>query len=173
MAHIAANRAGISLHRNCRQPHSGKGFQVGYKHLVIGDPRFVSVKVKRIGILHQKLTPAHDAKAGAHLIPEFPLDMIHVQRQRLVTAHMRTKDIGDLLLIRRPIQHVAVMPVTDPQHFRPIIIIPTGFLPQFGWLNCRHQDFQRPRPVLFLTDNFLDLVQHLLAKRQPRINAGA
>ena len=46
MAHITADRTGISLHRNGCQAHSGKGFQIGYEHPVIGRARTLRIGIE-------------------------------------------------------------------------------------------------------------------------------
>ena len=132
MGEIAADRAGIGLHRNGAQAHAGVGLQVGDEHLVVGIHRAFIGRVEGIVILHQELTPPHHAEPGPHLVPELPLDVIEHQWQRLVAAHMGPEDIGDQLLIGRTIEHVAPVPVLDPQHFLAVIVVPAAFAPEIG-----------------------------------------
>ena len=173
MAHVAADGPGIGFHRDRGQPHAGEGLQVGDKHPVVGLPCGIGVDVKGIGILHQEFPPPHDAEARPHLVTELPLDVIEVQRQRLVAAHMAAEDIGDLFLVGRTVEHVALVPVLDPQHLGAVIIITARLLPQLGRLDGRHHDLDGPGTVLLFADKLRDLVENLLAERQPGIDAGA
>ncbi len=65
------------------------------------------------------------------------------------------------------------MPVADAQHLRPVGVVAPGFLPEIGRLDRGHQDFLTAHPVLLLAHDLLDLLQHLVAQRQPGIDAGA
>ena len=130
------------------------------------------VKVKRIGILHQKFAAAHDAKARAHLVAELPLDVIEIERQVLVAAHTGAENFGDHLFVGGAKQHVARMPVFDAQHFLAVVVIAPRLAPQVRRLDHRHQQLDGPRPVLLLAHNGVDLVEHAQAQRQPGVNAG-
>jgi hypothetical protein len=130
-------------------------------------------QVEIVAVLHVELAPPHHAEARADLVAELPLDLVHRQRQVLVGRHMRAEDVGDQLLRRGREQHVAVVPVLDPQHLRPVGVVPPALAPEVGGLDRRHQHRQVPRARLFLVDDLLDVLQDLEAQRQPRIDPGA
>ena len=129
------------------------------------------VEVERIGVLHQELARAHHAEARPHLVAELPLDVVEIERQVLVGADGRAKDFGDHLLVRRPIEHVALVPVADAQHLLAVVVVAAGFAPEIRRLDGRHQDLDRARAVLLLADDGANLVQDPDAERQPGVAA--
>ena len=173
MAHIAADRAGIRPHRDCLQLHPREGPKIGDEHLVIGATARLGIDIEGIGILHQEFAAAHDPEAGTDLVAEFPLDVVKVLRKLPVALDIGGGNFGDLFLIRRTVQHVPFMAVGDAQHLLAVILIPAALPPQIGGLNGRHQDFLRAGRILLLAHDLLDLLQHPVAQRQPRINARA
>ncbi len=172
MAEVAADRSGFGAHRNRFQPHAREGAQVSDEHLVVGMLRAGLVDVERIGVLHQEFTAAHQPEARAHLVAEFPLDVIEIERQILVRAHIGAEDLGDHLLVGRPIQHVALVPVLDAQHLLAIGLVAPALAPQVGRLDGRHQQFDGAGAVLLLAHDLADLLQHPEAERQEGIDAG-
>ena len=171
MAQVAADRAGIGPHRHRLQPHPGEGVQIGHKHPVIGLARRGLVDVERIGVLHQEFAAAHDAEPRPALVAEFPLDVKQVQRQRLVALHEAAEDVGDHLLIGRPVQQLSLMPVGDAQHLGAVGVVAAALAPQVGQLQGRHQELDSPCPLLLLAHDLLDLIEHPQAQRQPGIDA--
>ena len=130
------------------------------------------VEIEGIGVLHQEFAPAHHAEARAHLVAEFPLDVIEVERQVPVGAHIGAENFGDHLLVGRPVQHLALVPVLDAQHLLAIGVVAAGLAPEIGRLHGRHQQFDGAGAVLLLAHDLLDLLQHAQAERQEGIDAG-
>ena len=161
----------FGAHRNGGEAEPREGAQIGGKHLVIGMARAGLIEVERIGVLHQEFARAHHAEARPHLVAELPLDMIEIEWQILVGAHGGAEDLGDHLLVGRPVQHVAVVPVADAQHLLAVVVVASGFAPEISRLDGRHQDLDRPGAVLLLADDGADLVQHADAERQPGVRA--
>ncbi len=173
MGIVAADRPAVGAHRDRLQPHPLIGAQVADQMAVIGVQRVFLRQVEVVAVLHEELAPAHHAKARADLVAELPLDVIECQRQILVAADMGAEDVGDHLLVGRPIEHIAVVPVADAQHFLAVIVVAAALAPQVGRLDGRHQHFLDTGPVLLLAHDLLDLAQHLETQRQPGIDAGA
>ena len=171
MAEIAADRAGVGDHRNRGQAEAREGAQIGDEHLVVGVARARRVEIEGIGVLHQEFARAHHAEARPHLVAEFPLDVIEIERQVLVGAHVGAEDLGDHLLVGRPEQHVALVPVLDAQHLLAVIVVAAGFAPEIGRLDRRHQQFDRAGAVLLLAHDRADLLEHAQAERQPGVDA--
>ena len=172
MAHVAADRPAFRPHRDRLQAQPREGAQIGHEHLVVGMPRAGLVDVERIGVLHQEFAAAHQPEARPHLVAEFPLDVIEVERQILVGAHIGAEDLGDHLLVGRPVQHVALVAVLDAQHLLAVGLVAPALAPQVGRLDGRHQQFDGAGAVLLLAHDLLDLLQHPQAERQKGINAG-
>ncbi len=173
VAEVAADRAGVGLHRDRLQAEARERAQVGDEHLVVGVPCARLVEIERIGVLHQEFARAHDAEARPHLVAELPLDMIEIERQIAVALDVRAENLGDHLLVGRPEQHVALVAVCDAQHLLAIGFIAAALAPQVRRLDGRHQQFDRAGAVLLLADDALTLLQHAQAQRQPGVDAGA
>ncbi len=169
---VSADRSGIRDHGDGLEAEARERAQVGDEHLVVGVPRPVLVDVERIGILHQELAAAHQAEARPYLVPEFPLDVVEIERQVLVGAHIGAEDLGDHFLVGRTVQHVALVAVLDAQHLLAIVLVAPALAPQVGRLDCGHQQLDRAGAVLFLADDLLDLAEHPQPQRQEGIDAG-
>ena len=173
VAQIAADGAGLRLHRDRLQAQARKGTHIGHEHLVVGVAGAVIVDVEGIVVFHQELAPAHDAEAGADLVPELPLDVIEILRQVLVAVDLLGDDGGDLLLVGGAVEHVALVPVLDAQHLLAVIFVAPRLAPQIGRLNGRHQHLLGTGPVLLLAHDLLDALEDAETQGQPGIDAGA
>src|SRR5688572_23451007 len=92
MAVRAADGSRFGPHRNRLEAQAREGAEIAHEHLVVGMLSRLAAHIEGIGILHQKLTPPHHAKARPYLVAEFPLDMVEVARQVLVALHALAKD---------------------------------------------------------------------------------
>ena len=173
MGVIAANRAAISAHRDCLQPHTFIAAQVTDQMAVIGVQRILFGQIEIIPVLHQEFAAPHDTETRADFIAEFPLDMIESQRQILVTADMGAEDISDQFLIGRAIEHIAAMAVCDAQHFLAVIIIASALAPKIGRLQGRHQHRNMACPHLLFMHDRLDPLENLITQRKPAIDPRA
>ena len=172
MAEIAADGAGIGRHGDRLQAHAGVGPKVGHEHDVVGALGALEVEIEAVAVLHQELAPAHDAEAGPDLVPELPLDVVEVARQVAVAPDVVAHDLGDLLLVRGAVEHVALVTVRDAQHLRPIGIVTPALAPQVGALERGHQHGMSAGCLHLLVHDVLDVLQHPEPQRQPGIDAG-
>ena len=170
---VAADRPGVGAHRDRLQPHALVGADVADHVAVVGVQRVLFGQVEVVAVLHQELAPAHHPEARPHLVAELPLDVVERQRQVLVARHRRAEDVGDQLLVGRPVEHVALVAVLDAQHLGAVVVVAPALAPEVGRLQRRHQQRDVPGALLLLVDDLLDPAQHLVAERQPRIDAGA
>ena len=168
---IAADGAGIGLHRDGIQPHARKGAHIGDEHAVVAVAGAGKIQIEAVGILHQELAAAQHAEARAHLVAELPLDLVEVARQVAVALRAILEDGGEQFLGRGAEQHLALVPVGDAQHFRAIGIIAAGLAPQIGGLDGGHQHLDGAGAILLLAHDALDIGEHALAQRQPGIDA--
>src|SRR3546814_11450680 len=90
---------------------------------------FRSVQVEAVGVLHQKLAPAHHAEAGTYLVAELPLDVVERARQVAIASGGIAEDRGDHFLCRRAVQHLPLVAVLEAEHFRAIGVIAPAFAP--------------------------------------------
>ena len=162
----------LRAHGDRFQAEAREGAQICDEHLVVGMLRAGLIDVERVSILHQEFAPAHHAETRPHLVTEFPLDVIEIERQILVAAHVGAEHLRNHLLVGRPVQHVAFVPVLDAQHLLAVGVVASALAPQIGGLDGRHQEFDGAGAVLLLAHDLLDLLQHAQAKRQEGVNAG-
>ena len=138
VAEIAPDRPGLRDHRDRLEPHAREGPQIGDEHPVVGMPGAGLVEVERIGVLHEELPRPHGAEPRSYLVPEFPLDVVEVQRQILVRSHIGAKDLGDHLLVGGSVEEIAPVPILDAQHFLAVVLVASAFAPQFRRLQRGH-----------------------------------
>ena len=171
VAHVAADRAGLGLHRHRGEAHPVEGSEIGQEHQVVAALGALMVEIEGIGVLHQELAAAHDAEARADLVPELPLDVVEIERQLTVAVDVAPEDVGDDLLVRRAEEHVALLTVPDAQHLLAVGLVPPALPPEIRRLDRRHQDLDGPGRVHLLPHDLLDLLQHGEAERQPAVDA--
>ena len=168
---VAADRPGVGDHRDGAQPHPREGAQIGDEHAVVGMPRAGVVEIERVGILHQEFARAHGAESRPHLVAKLPLQVIEIERQILVGAHIGAEDLGDHLLVGRTVEHLALVAVLDAQHLLAVVVVAAALAPQLGGLDGRHQHLDRAGAVLLLAHDAADLLQHAKAEREKRVDA--
>jgi hypothetical protein len=100
------------------------------------------------------------------------LDVIEIERQILVRAHIGTKDLGDHFLIGGAIEHLALVTILDAQHFLAVGLVTSAFAPEIGRLDGRHQELDGAGAVLLLAHDPANLVEHAQPKRQEGVNPG-
>ena len=122
-----------------------------------------------VGVLHDELARAHDAKARPHLVAELGLDLVEVHRQLAVALELAPRDVGDHFLVRGPGDEVALVPILEAQQLRPVLAPAARLLPQLRRLHHRHHQLERAGAVHLLADDALDLLQHPQAQRQPAV----
>ncbi|MNL20370.1 hypothetical protein D3C87_1416130 [compost metagenome] len=98
--------------------------------------------------------------------------MVEVERQVLVGLDIGPDDLGDHLLVGRTVEHVAVVAVLDAQHLLAVGVVAPRLAPEIGGLDGGHQKLDRAGAILLLLDDLLHLHEHLVAERQPGIEAG-
>ena len=128
-------------------------------HHLIGFIQGFRVQMERVGILHDELAGAHHAKPRPALIAELGLDLVEVGRQLFVAFQFVPDQIGDNFFMSRAEAEIAAMAVVQAQQFSTVLFPAAGFLPQFGGLYRRHQNFLGAALVHFFTDDSLHLTQ--------------
>ena len=98
--------------------------------------------------------------------------MVKYLRQLAIRMYRLAEQIGNHLLVGRPVQHIALMAVTDAQHLLAVILVPAALTPQLRGLDRGHQHFLRAGRVLLLAHDAFDVLQHAIAERQPGVDAG-
>ena len=100
------------------------------------------------------------------------MQVIEIERQILVGPHIGAEDLGDHLLVGRPVQHLALVAVVDAQHLLAVGLIAAALAPQIRRLDGRHQQFDGAGAVLLLAHDPAHLVEDAQPQRQEGVNAG-
>ena len=113
-----------------------------------------------------------EPEAGPELVSVLPLDLVQVHRQVPVRGELCRDEPRDDLLLRRSEEHLAVVPVRQPEQRVPVQIPATGRLPWLGREQDRHPDLLRPGPVHLLANDPLDPADRSEPERQRHVDAG-
>ena len=116
-------------------------------------------------VLHDELARAHHPEAWADLVAELRLDLIEVDWQLPVAAHLAPGDVGDDFLMGRADAEIAFVPVFQAQQLRTEVAPSPGLLPELGRLDGGHQDFLGAGRVHLLANDGFDLSEHPHAER--------
>ena len=157
LGQIAANRAAVGGHGAVLQAKAVEDAAVGLRHVLVADLRGRAGAVKAVGVFHDELAAAHQAKAGAAFVTELGLNLVEIFRQLLVAAQFLAGDVGHHFFAGGLDHKVAAMPVFDAQQLGAHFLEAPGFLPQLGGLHHRHGQLDRHGAVHFLAHDGLHL----------------
>ena len=128
--------------------------------------------VEAVRVLHLELAAAQHAGAGAGLVAVLGLDLVEDHRQVLVGRALVLDREGEDLLVGGAEEVVGALAVLEAEE-QVAVLLPAaaglvGLLGQQG----RQQDLLAADGVHLLADDAGDVLQDLLAQRQPRPDAG-
>ena len=166
MAAGAANSAAISFYRTEGESAACENVGISIIHCFIRYIQSCLVAVKAISILHNEITAAHQAKARTAFVAELVLDLIEVERQLTVGAHIALYQCSNHLLVRRSQAIFMAMTILQTYHFGTIGIPASAFLPDFSRLHNRHHDFLCACMVHLLADDVFNLFNYTPCQRQ-------
>jgi len=98
--------------------------------------------------------------------------MIEIQGQLPVALDLVTDDVGYDFLVGRPKTEISLMPVLETLQFRAIFNPAARFLPEFGGLHRRHQEFLGASPIHFLANDLFDFAHNAKPHGQQVVDAG-
>ena len=172
-AQVATNGAAVGRDGAVGQAKAVKNTAIGLCHDLVAGFGAGLVTVKAVGVFHDELTPAHQAKTGTPFVAKLGLNLVEVFGQLLVALDVLARDVGHHLFAGGLHHKVAVMPVFDAQHFGAKLVKATGLLPEFGGLENRHGNFDSARAVhLFAHDGFY-LAHHAQTHRHKAVDTRA
>ena len=101
MAAVATDSTAISLNRAIGQATAIKNARISIIHFCIGFIQTSLITVEGISILHNEVAAAHQAKARTTLVAEFVLNLVQIQRQLAIGAHIGLHYGGHHFLVSR------------------------------------------------------------------------
>ncbi len=125
-----------------------------------------------VGVLHDELATAHQAKAGTELIAELVLDVIEIHRQLLVGTQFIAHQGGHGLLVRGAQHKLAAVAVIKAHELLAIGIDTAGLAPQLGIDHDGHHELLGAGSVHLVAHDVLDLANRAPRERQIGIETG-
>ena len=172
-AQIAANRAAVCRYRAVAQAKAIKYFAVCASHDLVAGFSACFIAVKAVGIFHDELAPAHQAKARTAFIAEFGLDLVEVFRQLLVAFEILAGNVSDAFFAGGLNDEIAVVAIFDAQQLGAVAGEAPGFLPQLSRLNHGHGAFDSACAVHFFAHDRFHLADHAQAHGHVGVDASA
>ncbi len=98
--------------------------------------------------------------------------MVQDARQVAIAARRALEDRGQHVLVGRPVEQIALVPVGDAEHLRAIGVVAAGGAPVIRGLDGGHQHLDCAGAILLLANDPLDIAEHAVPDRQPGVDAG-
>ena len=169
---VAADLAGVGDNGQSLDVAALADVGVGLLHLVILLLQALLRGREAVGVLHDELAAAHQAKAGTELIAELVLNVVQIDRQLLVGTQLIAHQGRDGLLVGGAQHELATMTVVKAHKLLAIGIDTAGLTPQLGVDHNGHHELLSARSVHLVAHDVLDLANRAPSKRQVGIQAG-
>ena len=170
---VAANRAAVSRYCAVAQAKAVKNLAVCSGHVLVADFGRCLVAVKAVGVFHDELAPAHQAKAGAAFVPEFGLNLVNFFWQLLVAFNVLAHHVSRYFFAGGLHNKVAAVAVLYSQQLRAIGGEAVGLLPKLSRLDDRHRHFNRASFIHLVAHDGFNLANHAQPHRHVAVNASA
>ena len=125
-----------------------------------------------VGVLHDELATAHQAKAGTELITELVLDVIEIHRQLLVGTQLIAHQGSHGLLMRGSEHELTAVAVIKAHKLLAIRIDTAGLTPQLGIDHDGHHELLGAGSIHLVAHDVLDLANRAPRERQIGIETG-
>ena len=168
----AAHGAGRGRHRDDLQAQALEDAQVGAAVGGVAGVQAGVVDVEGVGVLHDELAAAQQARAGTRLVAVLVLDLVEAQRQVLVRGVQVLDQQREHFLVRGGQQVVGTLAVLEPEQALAVLGPAVGGLVGLPGQQRREVDFLGADSGHFLADDGFDLAQHAQSQRQPGVDAG-
>ena len=169
---IATDLAGVGNDGQGLDVAALANVSVGLLHLVILLLQALLRGGEAVGILHDELATAHQAKTGTELVAELILDVIEVHWQLLIGAQLVAHQGRDGLLVRGAQHELATMTVVKAHKLLAIGIDTAGLTPQLGIDHDRHHKLLGAGGVHLVAHDVLNLANRAPCERQVGIQTG-
>ena len=169
---VAADLAGVGDNGQGLNVAALADVGVGLLHLVVLLLQALLRGREAVGVLHDELAAAHQAKAGTELIAELVLNVIQVDGQLLIGAQLIAHQSRDGLLVRGAQHKLATMTVVKTHELLAIGIDTAGLTPQLGIDHNGHHELLGAGSVHLVAHDVLDLTNRAPSERQIGIQTG-
>ena len=153
------------------QPEPVEDLHVGVAVEPVGLGEALVGEVERVGVLHEELAPAQDARPRPRLVAVLRLDLVEDHRVVPVGAVLPLDELGEQLLVGGTEQVVAALAVLEPEDVGPVLGPAAGGLVGLARQQRGQVDLLGADGVHLLAHDLLDAPQHLQPQRQPRVDA--
>ena len=168
----AAHRAGLRGHNDNLQAQALENALVGGTVRHVRLVQALIVNVEGVGVLHNELAAAQQARAGARLIAVLGLNLVQVNRKVLVGGVQVLHQQGEHFLVGGGQQHVCTLAVLEAEEVIAVLVPAVGCFVGLAGQQCGEVNFLRTNGVHLFADDVLDLAQYLQAQGQPGVHAG-
>ena len=167
MGETSADRARIRLHRTKLKATASEDSLISVKHILIFPTAILHVRVEAVGIFHDELSAAHQAKARAHFVAELGLDLVEVQRKLAVRSDHSAHQVRDDLFVCRPKAKITFVTIFKTEEIFAVELPAAAFLPQLGRRSDRKQKLLCAGAIQLLAHNSFDLAND--SQRQGKV----
>ena len=169
---VAADLAGVGDNGQSLDVAALADVGVGLLHLVVLLLQTLLRGREAVGVLHDELATAHQAKAGTELVAELILDVIEVHRQLLVGTQLIAHQGSHGLLVRGSENKLAAVAVIKAHKLIAIGVNAAGLTPQLGVDHDRHHKLLGTGGIHLVAHDVLDLANRAPCERQVGIQTG-
>ena len=168
----AAHRARHGRDDDVANPKRVEDALVGVAMAVVDGTQPVVVDVEGVGVLHDELASAQDARARPRLVAVLRLDLVQQHREVLVGAVLPLQCQREHLLVGGPEQIVVVAAVLQPEHAVAVLRPPVRGLIRATRKKRWEQDLLPANRIHLVAHHALDIAQHPQPQRQPAVEPG-
>ena len=169
---VAADLAGVGDNGQSLDVAALADVGVGLLHLVVLLLQTLLRGREAVGVLHDELAAAHQAKAGTELVAELVLNVVQVDGQLLIGAKLVAHQGRDGLLVRGAQHKLATMTVVKAHELLAIGIDAAGLTPQLGIDHNGHHELLGAGGIHLVAHDVLDLTNRAPSERQIGIQTG-
>ena len=162
---VTADLAGVGDNGQSLNVAALADIGVGLLHLVVLLLQALLRGREAVGVLHDELAAAHQAKAGTELIAELILNVVQVDRQLLIGAQLIAHQSRDGLLVRGAQHKLATMTVVKAHELLAIGIDTARLTPQLGIDHNGHHELLGAGGVHLVAHDVLDLTNRAPSER--------
>src|SRR5271157_5744687 len=168
----SAHGARVRIDHHVLQSAAVEDAAVGVVILEVRNVKPGRINVERVGVLHDELTHAQQARLGARLVAKFGLNLIPDLRQLLVAAQFLARDVGHDFLMGHAQTKVGALAILEAKHVVAHRRPAPALFPNFTRIQRRQVELL-PDLVHFLADDARDLLNSAIAEEQERIDPSA